>query len=118
MEALEGQVSRLESVRRDMEHKLTSMYSSLRRVAGIRLDGAGGGGQSWRPSSPAARRTGLGSARGQSGRGAGQVSLAKGTWLVGLGVESGFSPRLHDWGQMFFVVVERIGLLFLFYVDL
>ena len=64
MEALEGQVSRLESVRRDMEHKLTSMYSSLRRVAGIRLDG-GSGGQSWRPPSPAGRRPGV-SLRGQS----------------------------------------------------
>ena len=61
VEALEGQVSHLESIRRDMEHKLTSMYSSLRRVAGIRLDG-GSGGQ-WRPPSPAVRRPGM-SARG------------------------------------------------------
>ena len=60
MEALESQVSRLESARRDAEHKLTSMYSALRRVAGLRLDG--GTAAQWRPASPAGRRPGT---RGQ-----------------------------------------------------
>lgn len=52
VEALEAQLGRADSGRRQLENKLTSVYSSLRRVTGLRLDGSGVEEASLRRRSP------------------------------------------------------------------
>lgn len=38
--ALDTQLSQLESAKKEVEHKLSSVGSTLRRIAGIQLDGS------------------------------------------------------------------------------
>ena len=59
MEALEAQLGRMDAGRRQVERRLADTYTTLRRVTGLRLDGAGGVGEApWRPSTAASSPTG------------------------------------------------------------
>lgn len=55
MEALESQLARMEGVKRDMEYKLASIHSSLRRSLGFRQENYVDG-RSLRPRSVSPRR--------------------------------------------------------------